>query len=77
MDVVTVNKAEAIKMTETREEVEARWRSQHQWDGPPTVIGWVEVPTCSKCGCNASEQRPCIKEICDNEQNTEGQSKTA
>lgn len=45
--------------TETRQQREARWREDHQWDGPLVCIGTVDVPTCSKCGVDASEQRPC------------------
>ena len=47
------------KVNESRVEKEVRWRAQHTWDGPPTTIGWVSIPTCSRCGCDASEQTPC------------------
>ncbi len=47
-------------MTETREEREVRWRTQHKWDGPMVCIGGIfMVSTCSVCGADATEQRPC------------------
>jgi hypothetical protein len=36
------------------------WRHQHDWDGPPVCIGFVDVASCSLCGADASEQRPCL-----------------
>ena len=44
---------------ETREQREARWRSEHKWDGPMVSLEIGDVPSCSICGCDASEQRPC------------------
>ena len=45
---------------ETREQREARWRIDHKWDGPLVSLGWGDVPTCSICGADASDQLPCL-----------------
>jgi hypothetical protein len=34
----------------------------HVWDGPTVVIGWVDVPTCSVCGIDASNYGVWCKE---------------
>ncbi len=48
-----------MEIKETRLEREKRWYNQHKWDGPKVTIVSVEVLTCSRCGADESEQRPC------------------
>ncbi len=42
-------------------EMAEAWKvaAPHEWDGPAVPIGPADVPTCSKCGADATDQVPC------------------
>ena len=55
-------------MSEPREVRESRWRSQHRWDGPLVSLEMCDVPSCSRGGADASEQRPCMEDAMSHKQ---------